>query len=162
MPLVLSPEQSAFLDGQRVGRLATVTADGRPHAVPICYALLDGLLYTPIDEKPKRGDPSSLRRLRNIAANPHVCLVVDHYEEDWSRLAWLQVRGVASLVEDAEERQQAIAALRGRYAQYRGMDLESRPLVRITPRQAVGWEALPSPSLRARPPLPMLGEGEVQ
>jgi PPOX class probable F420-dependent enzyme len=142
MPPVLAPHQIDFLNRQRVGRLATVAADGQPHAVPICYALLDGLLYTPIDEKPKRGDPASLRRLRNIAANPRVCLTVDHYEEDWSRLAWLQVRGVASLVEDADERTRAIAALRQRYAQYWGMDLESRPVIRITPRRVVGWGAL--------------------
>jgi PPOX class probable F420-dependent enzyme len=158
MPLVLTSEQIAFLNHQRVGHLATVSEDGQPHAVPICYTLLDGLLYTPIDEKPKRGDPASLRRLRNIAANPRVCLTVDHYEEDWSRLAWLQVRGVASLVEGAEERARAISALRGRYAQYREMDLESRPVVRITPRRVVGWGA----ALTPRPPLPMLGEGEVQ
>lgn len=137
---LLIPAQADFLERQRSARLATVDPDGQPHAVPICYALLDGLLYTPIDEKPKTGDPRSLRRIRNILANPKVCLVVDHYEDaDWSRLAWLQVRGVASLVEDATERARALAALRARYRQYEAMALESLPLLRITPTRLVGW-----------------------
>jgi PPOX class probable F420-dependent enzyme len=110
--------------------------------LPVCFAPLDGVVYTPIDEKPKRGDPASLRRVRNIAAHPEVCLVADHYEEDWSRLAWLQVRGRAALVTDPEERSRALVALRGRYPQYRAMDLESRPLIRITPTRVVSWSAV--------------------
>ena len=141
----MTPEQAAFLDRQRVARLATVDEAGRPHALPVCFAALEGVLYTPIDEKPKRGDPTTLRRVRNILANPSVCLVADHYEEDWTRLAWLQVRGSAALVEDARERTRAFAALRERYPQYRTMDLESRPLIRITPRQVVGWAATARP-----------------
>lgn len=139
-PAAIGPEQATFLERQRSGRLATVDPQGRPHAVPICYALVDGILYTPIDEKPKTGDPRSLRRIRNILANPHVCLVVDHYEDaEWSRLRWLQVRGVADLVEDAAERARALAALRERYRQYRSMALEELPLLRITPTRLVGW-----------------------
>ena len=140
-PAPISAEQAAFLQEQRSGRLATVDPTGQPHAVPICYALLDGRIYTPIDEKPKRGDPRELRRIRNILANPKVCLVVDHYEDDdWSRLGWLQVRGVASLVEDEAERAHALAALRARYRQYQAMALESLPLLRITPTRLVGWQ----------------------
>jgi PPOX class probable F420-dependent enzyme len=139
-PAALTPEQAAFLDRQRSGRLATVDPRGQPHAVPICYAVLDGVVYTPIDEKPKTGDPRELRRIRNILANPKVCLVVDHYEdEEWSRLRWLQVRGEASLVEDESERERALAALRARYRQYRAMALESLPLLKITPTRLVGW-----------------------
>src|SRR5438105_1944933 len=133
-------EQAAFLERQRSGRLATVDPHGQPHAVPICYALLDGILYTPIDEKPKTADPRSLRRLRNILANPKVCLVVDHYEDaDWSQLAWLQVRGEASLVDDQAERERALVALRARYVQYQEMALEGLPLLRIKPTRLVGW-----------------------
>jgi coenzyme F420-0:L-glutamate ligase / coenzyme F420-1:gamma-L-glutamate ligase len=140
----VEPEHAAFLEKQRSGRLATVDPRGQPHAVPVCYALLDGVIYTPIDEKPKTGDPRELRRIRNILANPKVCLVVDHYEdEDWTRLAWLQVRGEASLVEDAAERARALAALRGRYRQYRTMALEELPLLRITPTRLVGWHGKP-------------------
>src|SRR3954468_12041743 len=129
-PAPVSPAQATFLERQRSGRLATVDPQGRPHAVPICYALLDGVLYTPIDEKPKTGDPRELRRIRNILENPKVCLVVDHYEDDdWTRLAWLQVRGAASLVEDEAERTRALAALRVRYRQYQSMALEGLPLL---------------------------------
>ena len=151
----MTPEQMAFLEAQRVARLATVDETGRPHVLPVCFAALDGALYTPIDEKPKRGDPRALRRVRNILARPWVCLVADHYEDDWTRLAWLQVRGPAALVEDPAERARAFARLRDRYPQYRAMDLESRPLIRITPDRATSWSATPSgrptvgPSARA-------------
>ena len=139
-PAFVSSEHAAFLERQRSGRLATVDPRGQPHAVPICYALLDGVIYTPIDEKPKTGHPRELRRVRNILANPKVCLVVDHYEDDdWSRLAWLQVRGEAGLVEDEAERKRALVALRARYRQYRAMALEELPLLRITPTRLVSW-----------------------
>jgi PPOX class probable F420-dependent enzyme len=138
------PRQLAFLEAARVARLATVDELNAPHALPICFVVLDRLIYTPIDEKPKRGDPRSLRRIRNILANPAVCLVVDRYEEDWSRLAWLQVRGDAHLVEVEDERRRAFSALREKHEQYRSMELESRPLIRITPRRIVSWAMTPS------------------
>jgi len=141
---MMTPEQIAFLGEQRVARLATVDEAGRPHVLPVCFAEVDGVLYTPIDQKPKRGDPLSLQRVRNILAHPDVCLVVDHYEEDWTHLAWLQVRGTATLVDDPAERARALAELRERYPQYRAMDLESRPLIRIRPERVVGWAATPS------------------
>jgi PPOX class probable F420-dependent enzyme len=137
----MTPSERLFLETARVGHLATVDRLGRPHVVPVCYALLDGALYTPLDEKPKRSDPGELRRVRNIAANPAVCLTVDRYDEDWARLAWLQVRGRAGLVEAPAERERAIAALRARYPQYKSMALESRPLIRIDPTRLVAWSA---------------------
>ena len=141
----LTPEQEAFLHAHRVGHLATVDGEARPHNVPVCFAVSGGRLYIAIDEKPKRAEPGELRRVRNVRANPAVCLVVDDYDEDWSRLAWLQVRGEAALVEDAEERAAALAGLCERYPQYRAMDLESRPLLRITPARVVEWRADLSP-----------------
>ncbi len=141
---MVTPEQVAFLERQRVARLATVDEQGRPHVLPVCFAVVDGALYTPIDEKPKHGDPLALRRVRNILTHPEVCLVADHYVEDWTRLAWLQVRGSAALTVDPEERGPALAALRARYPQYRSMDLESRPLIRITVTHVVGWAATPT------------------
>ncbi len=142
-PAPPSPEQTAFLLAHRVGHLATVDVRGQPHNVPVCFALLDGRIYIAIDEKPKRVAPERLRRVRNVQANPAVCLVVDDYDEDWSRLAWLQVRGQATLVEDPAERAAALAALRARYPQYRAMALEARPLLRITPQRWVDWRATP-------------------
>jgi PPOX class probable F420-dependent enzyme len=132
-----------FLHAQRTGHLATVDAHGRPHNVPVCFVVQSGHIYIAIDEKPKRGRPEELRRLRNVRSNPHVCLVVDRYEEDWSQLAWLQVRGQAVLVEDRDERAAALEALRERYPQYRAMALEDRPLLRISPDRIVQWQATP-------------------
>ncbi len=138
---VLTANQVAFLRSQRVGRLATVDTHGRPHVVPVCFAVVDDNVYIAIDEKPKRGDPAQLRRLRNIAHNPAVSLVADRYDEDWERLAWLQVRGTASLLSDPDERSRVLAALRMRYPQYTAMRLEDRPIMRIVPVRCVGWAA---------------------
>jgi PPOX class probable F420-dependent enzyme len=140
---VLTVSQREFLNHQRVARLATLGNEGYPEAVPICFACVEGVIYTPIDEKPKSVPPASLRRVRNILARPEVCVVWDHYEEDWKRLAWLQVTGRASLVEDRDERARALNALRGRYPQYREMDLESRPLIKITPVGVRSWSGAP-------------------
>jgi PPOX class probable F420-dependent enzyme len=143
----LTQEQERFLARQRVAHLATVDAAGNPHVVPICFAWLDGAVYTAIDEKPKRvdaaSDPRALRRVRNILGHPNVCLVVDRYDEDWTKLAWLQVRGVATLVTAGTEHERASAALRDRYPQYQVMDLESAPLIRVMPVQIVAWQAAP-------------------
>jgi PPOX class probable F420-dependent enzyme len=138
---LLAAAQVAFMDAQRVARLATVGEEG-PDAVPICFACVDGAVYTPIDEKPKRVPPGSLRRVRNILAHPAVCVVWDHYDEDWERLRWLQVVGRASLVEDRHERTRVFMTLRSRYPQYQTMDLESRPLIKITPAQVRSWSGV--------------------
>jgi PPOX class probable F420-dependent enzyme len=132
-------EQVAFLDAQRVGHLGTVDSAGRPHVLPVCYVCLGGRVYTPIDEKPKRGEQIAMRRVRNVLAQPSVCLTVDRYDEDWTRLAWLQVRGLAALVHDPDERRVAIAALRARYPQYRDMALEERLLIGVIPDRVVEW-----------------------
>jgi PPOX class probable F420-dependent enzyme len=147
--LQVRPEQALFLSGQRVAHLATVDEEGKPHVVPVCFAYVGGALYSAVDEKPKRADRATLRRVRNILARSDVCIIVDHYEEDWRRLAWLQIRGAASLVTEAAERSRALAALRERYPQYQSMDLESRPLIRITPVQVVAWNASSGPALRS-------------
>lgn len=141
----LHATQIAFLDSQRVARLATVDEAGTPHVVPICFAYGDGAIYTVIDEKPKTVTGAELRRVRNIVARPDVCLLVDRYEEDWTRLAWLQVRGRASLVTDADEQRTALALLRGRYPQYERMSLETSVLIRIIPGRVVEWAATPTP-----------------
>lgn len=125
----------------RVGHLALVAPDGSPRALPVCFVLAGGLLYTPIDEKPKRG--GELARLRYLRRDPRVSLVVDRYEEDWMNLAWVRVDGVAEVVERGELRPEALAALRAKYPQYRGMRLEALPLIAITPLRVSSWEAAP-------------------
>jgi len=141
MPVSLTDDELALLTSSRVGHLATVDEHGQPHVVPVCYAWLEGALYTPIDEKPKRAEHGPLRRQRNILANPRVCVTVDRYDEDWSRLAWLQIRGSATVLELANAKAVVIAALRARYPQYREMDLESRPVIQVSPETIRSWRA---------------------
>jgi len=101
----------------RVARLATIDPDGRPHVVPICFALAEGVLNSAVDRKPKRS--RDLRRLRNLRERGWATVLVDHYEEDWSALWWVRLRGRARVLEDGDESREALALLAGKYPQYR-------------------------------------------
>ena len=98
MPGMLTDAQYRFLETSRVGRLATADAKGVPHLVPVCYAVMGDSAYITVDEKPKRTD-IPLKRIRNILENPAVALTVDRWDEDWSRLAWVMLRGQAEVLE---------------------------------------------------------------
>jgi PPOX class probable F420-dependent enzyme len=100
-----------------VARLATVGEDGRPHLVPCCFAIAGDIAYSVVDHKPKRS--TALRRLDNIRAHPEVCLLVDHYEDDWSALWWVRLDGLARVLVDGPEHASAIALLCAKYPQYR-------------------------------------------
>src|SRR5205807_5462388 len=141
VPLPIPPDAGVMLAEARVGRLATADAKGRPHVIPVCFAFDGRHLYTAIDEKPKRAAPRRLRRVRNIEANPEVALVVDHYEEDWGRLRYVLVSGTARVIAEGREQARAIALLREKYPQYRGMRLEGRPVIEISPRRVAAWAA---------------------
>lgn len=131
-----------FVSTARVARLATASPDGRPHVVPVCFALVGDLMYIALDDKPKRVPPERLRRVRNIIANPQAQLLVDRYDEDWSRLAFVQVTGRASLLlAGGPGHREALTVLRDKYPQYRQMVLEERPLIRIEIERAQGWTA---------------------
>lgn len=134
------------VNGYRVARLATADAGGKPLVVPVCFACGKDHIYTVLDEKPKRVAASRLRRVRNIQVNPQVCLLVDHYEEDWSRLAYILVEGTAEVLsEDTEsaEHAEALRLLRVKYPQYRAMRLEGRPVIKISPQRIIPWKATP-------------------
>lgn len=120
----------------RVARLATAGRDGQPHIVPVTFALSGETIVTAIDQKPKT--TTSLHRLRNIAQNPRVSLLVDHYADDWTQLWWVRVDGVARTIEDDEARQAAVRALATRYAQYRD-DPPRGPVIEIGVRSWRGW-----------------------
>ena len=138
-----SAEEATFLSVQRVARLATVDVERDPHAVPVCYVYHEGRIYSPLDEKPKSVEPRHLARVRNILAHPDVALVADRYTEDWSRLAWVQVRGEAAIVEPGgEEHAGAVRALREKYPQYRTMAIEGQPVIRISPHRVSSWGRL--------------------
>lgn len=104
----------------RVARLATVDPTGHPHLVPIVFALDGDTVYSAVDAKPKR--TTELRRLANVRANPFVCLLADHYSEDWSTLWWARADGTGRVVEpDTAEGRRAIALLAERYPQQRAV-----------------------------------------
>ena len=129
---------AALLDRSRVATLATVSVDGRPHLVPVVFAL-DGVdIVTSVDGKPKTG--KLLARIQNIARDPRVTLLAHHYEEDWSKLSWVRVDGTASLERGGETFVRALNSLRDRYPQYESVDLAG-PVIRITVENTTTWEA---------------------
>ena len=137
----LSEGIKAFIQTSRVARMATVDAGGCPHIVPICYAYDGSRLYSAVDEKPKRVEASLLRRLVNIRANPRICLIIDEYDEDWSRLRFIMIHGIAGIEPADAEHSRAIELLRKKYPQYRTMTLAEgvNPVIAITPTKVVSW-----------------------
>lgn len=133
----LSGAARRFVEQAPVGRFATVDKHGMPHIVPVCFALVGDHLYSVIDQKPKR--TTRLQRLRNIEANPSAALVIDRYSDDWSELAWVMVRGSASVVDSGEQYAEALTALRAKYPQYRSMELDGRPMIRLSPNRVNVW-----------------------
>jgi PPOX class probable F420-dependent enzyme len=129
-----------FAIESRVARLATVDDTGAPHVVPVCYATDGRAYYSPIDAKPKRTPPERLKRVRNIAGNPQVALLIDHYEEDWNRLRFMMVQGRAELLREGAEWRSARALLEAKYPQYQTLRLEPSGLViKIVPERVVRW-----------------------
>jgi PPOX class probable F420-dependent enzyme len=121
-----------------VARLATVGPDGGPHLVPITFAVEGDHIYTAVDAKPKSS--RQLRRLRNIAANPRVTLLADHYEQDWERLWWVRVDGHASVLAGAGEMAAPLRLLAVRYPQYRDSPPDG-PVIHIHAAHWTGWAA---------------------
>ena len=136
---MLTDEQRRFLDAERVARFATATRDGRPHVVPICYAVAGESLYFSIDEKPKRRPGAPLKRVDNIRENAHVAVVVDRYDDDWSRLGWVMLHGEAEILAAGEEHDRAQHLLRGRYPQLARMRIEALPVVAVRVRRVRSW-----------------------
>ena len=136
----LTEAEATFVRTQRVARLATADADGHPHVIPVCYAFDGARFYTPLDEKPKRVAGSALRRVRNIEARHEASLLIDQYDDDWSRLGYVLVHGHADMLPpDNATHAQALVLLRERYLQYRTMALETLPVIVITPDHVVSW-----------------------
>ena len=153
-PPVLDPEQRAFVAGARRATLATTAPDGRPRLVPICHVLAPHddphgrpLLYTPLDEKPKRdADPRTLARVRDLLVLPQATLLVDRWDEDWTKLGWVRLYGTGELLEpeprEVEEHAAAVSALRAKYPQYVGQAIDARPIVRFAIDRIVAWGTL--------------------
>jgi PPOX class probable F420-dependent enzyme len=126
------------LAAARVARLATTDPDGRPHLVPIVFALDGDTLYSAVDRKPKRS--SRLQRIENARARPDVTILVDHYEEDWSRLWWIRLRGRARVLDDGPERERALALLAAKYPQYRAEPPDG-PVLAVDVTEVREWRA---------------------
>ncbi len=150
---MLSDAELRFVESMPVARLATTGADGAPHLVPICHALAGGNLYTTVDRKPKRflpvderaaekRRPLALERLRNIAANPQAAILVDRYDDDWSQLAWVMLRGRAEILNEGEEHDLAQALLRRRYPRYRLMSIDDLPVIVLRIERVNSWGAI--------------------
>ena len=124
------------VEAARVGHLATVRPDGRPHVVPCCFALVDDTVYSAVDAKPK--STLALQRLRNLEAHPAASLVVDHYEDDWAQLWWIRLDGAARIAA-GDERNAALAALAAKYAQY----VDAPPPGAVIALDVETWRAWP-------------------
>ena len=171
---VLGEGERAFLESRRVAHFATADAAGVPHVVPVCFAIEGDSVYIAIDRKPKSGRP--LKRLRNIAENPHVTLTADHYDdEDWTRLRWVMVRGRAALLEEGAEHAAAHRLLRAKHASIprdgpgaasgdRDQDRAGHELERGRRRRRAAMTARPARpralSLFALPGIPMVQPGD--
>jgi PPOX class probable F420-dependent enzyme len=138
---MLSDVQRRFIELARVAHLATADRSGAPHLVPVCFCLDDLSLYITVDEKPKRTD-IPLKRIRNILENPAVAITVDRWDEDWTRLGWIMLRGQADILADGPEHDSAQNRLRMRYPQYRTMELASLPVIAVRIRRVLSWGAL--------------------
>lgn len=136
---MLTDRERAFLFRQRVGRLATADREGSPHVVPVCFALSGDTLYITIDEKPKRTAGKGLKRVRNILENPSAAFTADHYDEDWSRLGWVMLRGNAEILEIGAEHDAAQAALIERYPQYAAMPIAQHPVIALRIARVTSW-----------------------
>ncbi len=118
-----------------VGHLATVSADRRPHVVPCCFVLSGSTVFSAVDDKPK--STNRLQRIRNLEANPNAALLVDHYDDDWTRLWWVRVDGTVRILDDGAERETALDRLADKYEQYR----RDRPPGPVIALDVDGWRA---------------------
>jgi PPOX class probable F420-dependent enzyme len=132
MPSLPRATAEERLAAARVGRLATVAPDGRPHVVAVCFAVAGGRIFSAVDQKPKR--TRALARLENVRATGRASLLVDHYEEDWSQLWWVRVDGAAEVI-DSEA---AIDVLASKYEQYRTAR-PAGPVIAIAPERWRSW-----------------------
>lgn len=130
----------ALLREERVAHLGLLDYHNQPRVLPVTFALAGKQLYSAVDQKPKRVPGQELARIRYLRNHSSVALTVDHYNEDWSRLAWVQVLGTVQVFDDPSEHPRAVAALHAKYPLYRRLHLDG-PLLQLTPRRALCWRA---------------------
>ena len=136
---MLSEREARFLAQRRVGHLATADRHGVPHVVPVCYALAEGSLYITVDQKPKRRPGAQLKRVRNILENPAAAVVIDRWDEDWSRLGWVMLRGRAVVLSEGSEHDAAQALMVVRYPQLAAMHIAALPVIALRIERVASW-----------------------
>ena len=137
--MTLSRNVRTLIRAARVAHLATADSAGQPLVIPICFVFDGNHIYSPIDEKPKRIAPRKLKRLQNIEKNSRVSLVIDRWDEDWQKLAYILVSGKARVVLSGQRHRKAVSLLRRKYRQYRSMTIDQRPMIVIRPRDVKVW-----------------------
>ena len=142
---MLSDRERRFLAERRVAHLATADARAVPHVVPVCFAISESTLYITIDDKPKRAPGTELKRVKNIAENPAVAVVVDRYDEDWTRLGWVMLRGQAEILTAGTEHDHAQTLLCSRYPQLAAMQIAHLPVIAIRIAKVTSWGNLSDP-----------------
>ena len=136
----LSTRSLELLTLERVAHLATADQYARPHIVPIVFVYESPFVFTPIDAKPKSVDDwHDLRRIKNIETNGRASVLVDLYNENWSKCAWVRIDGVAEILTKGDDHQHALSLLAGKYRQYEGMPLRDAPVIRINTEQVSQW-----------------------
>jgi PPOX class probable F420-dependent enzyme len=135
----LSRNILTFIRSARVAHLATASSTGQPLVIPICFVFDGNRIYSPIDEKPKRISPHKLKRLRNIEENSQVSLVIDRWDEDWRKLAYILVSGRAKILLSGQNHRRAVSLLRRKYRQYRSMAIDQRPMIVVRPLDVKVW-----------------------
>ncbi len=128
-----------FISNQRVARLGTVDKEGHPYVVPICYIFDGEFIFSVLDQKPKTVGLLELKRVRNIISNPQVSLVIDKYCEDWQKLGFVTILGKANLLQDGNEHDRIILMLKEKYIQYRSMNIDHNPIIKITVTKMIAW-----------------------
>jgi PPOX class probable F420-dependent enzyme len=139
---MLSDMERLYLNNRKVAHLATADRDAAPHVVPVCFAMSDDTLYITIDAKSKRSlstPQHPLKRMKNIAQNPAVAVVVDRYDEDWAQLGWIMLRGRAEILIDGREHNEAQALLRSRYPQLNRMQIADLPVIAVRIMSTTSW-----------------------
>lgn len=134
---------AAWMARQRVARLATADLRRTPHVVPVCFALSGnrGSLYITVDQKPKNSQ-RPLKRIRNLMENPQAAVVADRYDEDWTQLGWVMVRGRGEVLSHGAEHDGAQALLTWKYPQYRDMRLDHLPVIALRIERWTWWGRL--------------------
>ncbi len=139
--MIIPPDIGRFVETARVAHLATASADGDPHVVAVTFVLIDDDIFIAIDEKPKT--TTRLRRVTNIEQNPRATLLVDAYDDDWSKLGWAMLRGKARVIAPGDRstppRDEILAELRAKYPQYHEHNLADRPLIRLSIERVTSW-----------------------